>query len=321
MAVIVFARKNDNTIESSVFNGNFWETWTSWGKPPVPGGATHNPACCTWGGKRLDLFTCGSDNQLWHKWIDDVGTQHEWESLGGRLSSGPAATSSMTRGRIDVFVRAPDASVWINTLTGGDIGPGMWSGWKSYGGKSISGPSACSSAPDYLEVFIFGEDHNIWHTSKGSEGWIMLDSPSSPTKLQSSSNPSAVVWLMSNVSVFAQAQDGSLWVRSWIFNPFSGNKALGEWKSWGGVATSGPAACHIVDSNRVDVFVRGQDKAIWHIYGNPQFDDKNTVKMDSLFGEWESDPSVVVTHGPWVIPPETETWYRASSKGIEIDNE
>lgn len=85
MAVIVFAREKGGSIEARTYNGFFWEPWNSWGKPPVPRGATHNPSCCTWGGKRLDLFTCGSDNHLWHKWVDDSGTLHEWESLGGRL--------------------------------------------------------------------------------------------------------------------------------------------------------------------------------------------------------------------------------------------
>ena len=85
MAVIVFAREKGGSIEARTYNGSFWEPWNSWGKPPVPRGATHNPSCCTWGGKRLDLFTCGSDNHLWHKWVDDSGTLHEWESLGGRL--------------------------------------------------------------------------------------------------------------------------------------------------------------------------------------------------------------------------------------------
>ena len=68
------------------------------------------------GVEKDDLFTCGSDNQLWHKWVDDSGTLHEWESLRGRLTSGPAAIS-VTIGKIDVFVRGTDGALWEDTLT------------------------------------------------------------------------------------------------------------------------------------------------------------------------------------------------------------
>ena len=44
-------------------------------------------------------------NVLWHKWFD--GTYHDWVSLGGNLSSDPAAVS-WGPGRIDVFARGTD---------------------------------------------------------------------------------------------------------------------------------------------------------------------------------------------------------------------
>ena len=179
--MVVFAKKKDGTIEAREFKDGRWYGWNSWGKPPIPGGggAIDNPACCSWGGNRLDLFVCGSDNQLWHKWIDDKGITHDWESRGGGLSSGPTATALMAKGRIDVFVRAPDRSIWVNTLTEGHTDHGKWSGWKSYGGRSLSGPSACSRVGS-LQVFVFGEDGKIWSRSDASEVWHELPPPNLP---------------------------------------------------------------------------------------------------------------------------------------------
>ena len=72
---MVFAKKKDDTIWADEFKEDVgWSGWKSWGKPParlgtLANGAIYSPAGCSWGGKRLDLFTCGFDSQLWHKWI------------------------------------------------------------------------------------------------------------------------------------------------------------------------------------------------------------------------------------------------------------
>jgi hypothetical protein len=51
-----------------------------------------------------------------------------WISLGGSLTSSPAATSP-TSGAIDVFVRGGDNGLWENSYSNGS-----WSGWTSVGG-------------------------------------------------------------------------------------------------------------------------------------------------------------------------------------------
>lgn len=318
--IVVFAKKKDGTIEAKEGNHGRWSGWKSWGKPPTPGGAMYSPTSCSWGGKRLDLFVCGSDSQLWHKWVDDDGVIHEWENLGGYLLSGPAATALMAKGRIDVFVKGSDLSMHVNTLIEGHTDHGKWSGWNFYGGKFLSGPSACSRA-GFLDTFGFGLDFNIYHRATGSEVWSKIPSPPSPVKLNSISPPCAVAW-SENSSVFARGDDDSLWVRSWIYNPFSGSNQIVDWKSWGGILTSGPAACHVTGSGTIDVFVRGEGNAIWHIQGNPQFDNKDSIIMENLFGEWDSDPSAVamVAGLPEIPPPPPPTWNRASRKGIEMDS-
>jgi hypothetical protein len=57
----------------------------------------------------LDVFVRGGDNALWHKWFQNGWSG--WESLGGYLTSSPAA-ASWSYGRIDVFVRGGDNALW-----------------------------------------------------------------------------------------------------------------------------------------------------------------------------------------------------------------
>jgi hypothetical protein len=59
---------------------------------------------------RLDVFAVGTDNALWHEWYDG-GYWSNSQSLGGKLTSSPAAVSWGV-GRIDVFARGGDGAVW-----------------------------------------------------------------------------------------------------------------------------------------------------------------------------------------------------------------
>ncbi|MGW5667374.1 hypothetical protein, partial [Micromonospora sp. NPDC003776] len=54
-------------------------------------------------------FVRGTDNALYHKWYDNGWS--DWESLGGVLTSAPAA-ASWGSDRIDVFVGGADEAMW-----------------------------------------------------------------------------------------------------------------------------------------------------------------------------------------------------------------
>ena len=79
-----------------------------------------------------------------------------WESLGGGLTSAPAA-SSWSRGRLDTFVRGADNALWHKSYETG------WSGWKSLGGSLTSAPAAVSWGPNRIDVFGRGTDNAMWH--------------------------------------------------------------------------------------------------------------------------------------------------------------
>jgi hypothetical protein len=61
------------------------------------------------------------------------------------------------------------------------------------------------------------------------------------------------------LEVFARGQNNELLLRTWDGTRWSG------WQSLGGVITSDPAAVSW-GGNRLDVFAKGQNEHLWHIW-------------------------------------------------------
>lgn len=80
----------------------------------------------------------------------------EWESLGGELTSGPDVCS-WAGGRLDVFARGPDNTLWHKWFDNG------WSEWESLGGILTSDPTAVSWSQGRIDVFTRGPDDALWH--------------------------------------------------------------------------------------------------------------------------------------------------------------
>jgi C1A family cysteine protease len=119
----VFVRGTDGAIweRTTTNGGTTWSNWASLGGQLASG---TGPAACS-KGSRLDVFAEGTNGALYQK--TSTGSWSGWISLGGKLTSSPAATSP-TSGVIDVFVRGTDYALWERTFNGG------WSGWMSIGG-------------------------------------------------------------------------------------------------------------------------------------------------------------------------------------------
>src|SRR5207253_1066540 len=86
---------------------------------------------------------------LWHRWYN--GGWFGWESLGGVLTSNPAA-ASMTMGRLDVFARGGDRALWHRWYDANG-----WGNWESLGGILASGPAVSTWGTGRLDVFIHHE--------------------------------------------------------------------------------------------------------------------------------------------------------------------
>ncbi len=100
----------------------------------------------------------GMDNALWmNSWTGTEWTG--WSSLGGTLTSDPAAVVYGPE-RIAVFARGTDNALWVTV----NNGSGWLSGWGSLGGILTSAPAAASRY-DHIDVFVRGTDNKVWQKS------------------------------------------------------------------------------------------------------------------------------------------------------------
>ena len=104
----VFVAGSDSNLHHT-FHTDFSPTWSSWEN--LGGVLTSAPSAVSRGSQnRIDVFTRGSHNALWHKWWTG-SSWSGWESLGGDLTSASVVTS-WAAGRLDVFVRGTDNQMW-----------------------------------------------------------------------------------------------------------------------------------------------------------------------------------------------------------------
>ncbi len=91
-ATFVFVRGDDGLLyyKQSQPDG----TWTDWVSmsPPSVGISEHAPALSVRPKGQLDLFVRGNDRALWWRTYDGQ-VWHDWQSLDGKLTSGPAAAT------------------------------------------------------------------------------------------------------------------------------------------------------------------------------------------------------------------------------------
>ena len=183
-------------------------------------------------GVPVHLFVQGTDHALWSKYQSGSGGS-SWQSLGGSLTSSPAATSP-TSTVIDVFARGTDGALWSRTTTNNGA---TWNAWTSLGGQIPvgTGPAACSWGSGRLDVFAEGTNGALWHKSYSGTSWSSWESLSGSL----TSSPAATSPGSGLIDVSARGTDGALWHKDW------NGAAWSSWTSLGGqiAAGTGPAAC------------------------------------------------------------------------------
>ncbi|HET6212482.1 MAG TPA: hypothetical protein VFE14_06370, partial [Micromonosporaceae bacterium] len=222
--------------------------------PGIAGAAVSDPidpaattAVASWGTNRLDLFAKGTDGTLKHKFYN--GRWSAWESLGGAITSGPAAVS-WGPGRLDVFARGTDGSVQHKAYSNG-----TWSAWGNLGGVAVGEPAVASWASGRLDVFVRGGTNALYHKFY-SNGWSaswenlggVLTSP-----------PTAASWASGRLDVFARGGSNALY-HKWYACCGNGWAA---WENLGGALTSGPAVFSW-QSGHLDVYARVANNAVSH---------------------------------------------------------
>jgi hypothetical protein len=144
--VELFARGPDGRILHRSLNAGAWSDWRA-----VDGlDAGSGPAAVVFGTNLYLFARRESDGALWQNVLQG-GAWTGWVSLGGGLSSAPAAGLRRGGGIIDVFVRGTDNGLYHRALV-----PGQgWNPWEGMGGNLTSAPAAIGySSTGAMDVFV-----------------------------------------------------------------------------------------------------------------------------------------------------------------------
>jgi chitodextrinase len=274
----------------------------SWHGPESLGGPTSNqatsaPAVASWGSGHLDVFTRGADNVLYHKYLLN-GNWSGWESLGVGLTSDPAAVS-WGYGRVDVFFKGLGDYLWHKSFSGSG-----WSGADQLGGPIGSGAGVSSWGVGRLDVFVKGANDNFMRHRYFDNGqWYPWEAF---TDGQISGKPAAVSRTNNIIDIVARGTDGAVYHKAWNGSGWNGWDSLGgnvlyspaissqnstnlsvwgvgsspsgglfgktwngsSWAGWTYANATAYAAPDAVSwgSDRIDVFYRGSDQQIHHLW-------------------------------------------------------
>jgi hypothetical protein len=195
-----------------------------------------------------------------------------WESLGGVLTTAPAAASWQPN-RLDVFAGGTDNSLNHTWWDGR-----AWSGWESLGGELTSAPAAVSWEPNRIDAFARGTDNALWHIWWDGQRWSNWESLGGVL----TSSPGVSSWQPNRFDVFARGTDNGLWHKWWDGRTWSG------WESLGGVLTSGPAVSS-KGPNSLDVFVKGTNDILY----KRSWNGSRWRDWENLGGNINSEPAAI----------------------------
>jgi hypothetical protein len=155
--------------------------------------------------------------------------------------------------------------------------------WSSVEGVAISDADAASPGAGWEpQLVVLGSDGAVWHLLSNGGSWAGTSLGGGCT-----SAPSMAIADANYLDVACIGSDSAVWMRSWA-------RSIG-WVGWGrigGIATSAPDLASPGPGYVGQVFVRGGDSAVWHLYWTG-----TTWAAESLGGVCSSGPSAAFS-GP-----------------------
>lgn len=173
-------------------------------------------------------------------------------SGGGGLIGGPDAGMGPAPGEA-VFIRGTDNQVWVNHFDGT-----TFSGFQQLGGLTNGDPGA-TSTPTGTDAFISGQDNHLWQNhfnGTSYSGWRLLGGV-----LTAGPDADVLLTTVPTIDVYVRGGDGALY---YMTSTDAGATWNGFQALHGGLIGS-PGAVSWA-SDRRDVFIRGLDNGLWHMY-------------------------------------------------------
>jgi hypothetical protein len=291
----IFAVGDDGTLwqKWQVAPNNGWSEWKTLGTPARDVFLTSRFILGKNQDGRQEVFVVGSDENVWQIWqTAPNGDWSDWRKLSqppvGIRRSDRITVGINEDGRQELFVMGRDDSLWHVWQVAPNVG---WSDWESLGKprdlfdgseppkeRDLSEPLVQKNADGHLEVFALGNgafcnrwqerwrdgpDRVVWR----HQGWNEKPRPRPAvglTWLEAALNVGGP--LGRRLEVHAFADDGALW-HAWQIDEKP------NWSLWHNLE-SPPAKLREADrltigtnqDGRLEVFVVGQDGAVWHIW-------------------------------------------------------
>jgi len=246
----------------------------------APAGIVGDPAACSPGDNwNLDLFVRGTDNALWWR-HEAAGVWSAWKSLGGVLTSSPAATGFIIASNYMIYVgvRGGDGALWTrNTMDGG----GAWTSWLSFGGRLLegTGPAAYSQG-NTVGFFVIGMNHQLYRLYS-SPVWKSFGG-------YLTSSPSVTSPRLNIIYVAARGGNGALWLRMTT----DGGTNWFSWNSWGGQLLEGTGPALVSPTlSYITGFVTGANHQLYWLDG---------YSFVSLGGYLTSGPAAASQNTNWI---------------------
>jgi hypothetical protein len=279
----LFARGADNTVLYKYFQeGEGWSpSQTEW--VSLGGQIQQPPATASWSQDRLDIFVCGSDRSVWHKWYEGgwFPSLTGWHCLGGQLLEGPEVVA-MGSDSLHLVARGIGDSLLYKSWCQGAWHPSLtdwaaWAGAKTYDRLRISA-WGLDHLDGHLDLVHRGTDGQAYYMSYDARygwapNWVCLGG-------QIVGPPSSVSWAPGRLDIVVRGLDGAVYHKCWIEGQ-GWSPSQTEWVSLGGGITGSPTAVSW-GPGRLDIVVRGIDGCVYHKYWD---DAKGWYPSQT---EWES---------------------------------
>jgi len=319
--VDLFYRTPDGRIEEL-----YWTSPTAaasgpinWGLPFPGNGAMRLPSVGAAGKpstvhglavEETRLFTRGTDNAVYMLTINSGTGQGQWTPLGGILFGDPSAVLWNSNTAINVFGLGNNDLLYTYGITSTILG-----GWalvpNNVGRVFVSSPKAISTSASTIDVFIPGENGDIWRVPySNASGWsgaqdIGRMGDGGPHSEASRSPVSAISMTPGQLDVLGAADQYFGWLEN-RGGPWGGSApfiALGD-----NTGASGTPALVSWGSTRMDSFGIDRSNQLYHAYysGVTWFGDANPIATDAV-----GDP-VAVTRGPQQL----DVFYRNTNGNV-----